>query len=76
MITENDFWIGVDELAKKEGLSLSALALKAGLDSTYLNPSKRITKEGKSRWPSTSSLAKILNCTVTSFTEFVQLIEQ
>ena len=74
MITEKKFWIGIDTLAEREGLSLSALGLKAGLDSTYLNPSKRITKEGKARWPSTSSLAKILNCTGTSLTEFVQLI--
>ncbi|WP_421938135.1 S24 family peptidase [Pelagibius sp.] len=45
------------------------------MDPTTFNKSKRITKEGKQRWPSTESLAKVLNATGASLGEFVSLIE-
>lgn len=76
MLTHADIWRGIDKLAERHGLSPSGLARKAGLDPTTFNPSKRASREGKRRWPSTESLAKILEATNTSLAEFVQLIEE
>jgi phage repressor protein C with HTH and peptisase S24 domain len=55
-------------------MSPSGLARRAGLDPTTFNKSKRITKDGKLRWPSTESVAKILAATGASLAEFVSQI--
>ncbi len=73
MLQHADVWRGIDRLAAKHGLSPSGLARRGGLDPTAFNPSKRITREGRPRWPSTESLAKILAVTGESFLGFVQL---
>ena len=74
MFTHAEVWRGIDRLAKQNGLTASGLARRAGLDPTTFNPSKRVTKQSKSRWPSTESLAKILTATGTSFAEFVSIM--
>jgi phage repressor protein C with HTH and peptisase S24 domain len=74
MFTHAEVWRGIDRLAKQHGLTASGLARRAGLDPTTFNPSKRITKQNKARWPSTESLAKILNATSTPFDSFVALM--
>jgi phage repressor protein C with HTH and peptisase S24 domain len=56
-------------------MSASGLAKKSGLDPTTFNKSKRITPEGRERWPSTESIAKALAATNTTIDTFVQLIE-
>ena len=71
-----DIWRAIDRLAAKHGMSTSGLARRAGLDPTSFNKSKRVTADGKRRWPSTASLAKILNATDTPLSNFVALIEQ
>ena len=73
MLQHGDVWRGIDRLAAKHGLSASGLARRAGLDPTAFNPSKRITREGRPRWPSTESVAKILAVTGETFSSFVQL---
>ncbi len=75
MLTHEQIWRGIDRLAERHGLSPSGLARRAGLDPTTFNRSKRRSREGKARWPSTESLAKILEATGTSFREFVELVE-
>ena len=55
-----DIWRGVDRLAHKHGMSPSRLAKLAGLDATAFNKSKRVSKTGRLRWPSTESLARAL----------------
>lgn len=74
MFTHNQVWHGIDRLAREHGLTASGLARRAGLDPTTFNPSKRVTKQNKPRWPSTESLAKILNATETSLDTFVALM--
>lgn len=74
MVRHEDIWRAVDRLAAKSGMSPSGLARRAGLDPTTFNKSKRVTKEGKQRWPSTESVAKILEATDASLAEFVALI--
>ena len=74
MLRHGDVWRAIDRLAAKYGTSPSGLARRAGLDPTTFNKSKRITKEGKQRWPSTESLAKILDATGASLAEFVSQV--
>jgi len=73
MLQHVDVWRGIDRLAAKYGLSASGLARRAGLDPTAFNPSKRITREGRPRWPSTESLSKVLAVTGETFSGFVAL---
>src|SRR3954451_17539114 len=75
MLTHAQIWNALDRLAARAGLSASGLAKRAGLDPTTFNKSKRITPEGRARWPSTESVAKSLAATGTSVDTFVQLIE-
>src|SRR5438094_3596715 len=75
MLTHDQIWTALDRLAARAGLSPSGLAKRAGLDPTTFNKSKRITPDGRARWPSTESVAKALAATGTSVDIFVQLIE-
>ncbi|WP_159349978.1 S24 family peptidase [Roseomonas harenae] len=69
-----DIWRALDALAAENGLSASGLARKAGLDPTAFNPSKRTGPDGRARWPSTESVAKVLSATGTGMDEFASLI--
>lgn len=55
-------------------MSTSGLAKLAGLDATSFNKSKRFTGDGRPRWPSTESLAKVLACTNTPLEHFAALV--
>jgi phage repressor protein C with HTH and peptisase S24 domain len=74
MLTHPQVWGAVDRLAARYGYSPSGLAKKAGLDPTSFNRSKRITPEGRPRWPSTESVAKILQATGAPIDEFISLL--
>src|SRR6185436_19793125 len=74
MLTHSDIWNAVDRLAARAGLSASGLAKKAGLDPTTFNKSKRITPEGRPRWPSTESIAKSLQATGVTVDAFTPLM--
>src|SRR3982750_486177 len=74
MLTHAQIWGALDRLAERAGMSASGLAKKAGLDPTTFNKSKRITPEGRPRWPSTESVAKSLQATNTTFDTFVSLV--
>jgi phage repressor protein C with HTH and peptisase S24 domain len=73
-LTHAQIWSALDRLAGRAGLSASGLAKKAGLDPTTFNKSKRVTPDGRERWPSTESLAMALAATNSSIGSFVQLI--
>lgn len=68
-------WTALDRLAQRHGLSASGLAKAAGLDPTAFNKSKRVTPEGRPRWPSTESLARVLDATGASLDEFLMLVD-
>jgi len=74
LLTHERVWTALDRLAAKAGLSPSGLARRAGLDPTTFNKSKRITPDGRARWPSTESIAKALSATGVSVESFVSLI--
>ncbi len=71
-----EIWKGIDQLAAEKGISLSAMAQKAGLDPTSFNKSKRIGPDGRKRWLSMESLNKVLAATGTGLDEFIQLTGQ
>jgi phage repressor protein C with HTH and peptisase S24 domain len=75
MLTHAQVWSAIDRLAARAGLTASGLARRAGLDPTTFNKSKRITAEGRARWPSTESIAKALAATGIPLETFVELIE-
>ena len=70
----DDIWRALDALAAENGLSASGLARRSGLDPTAFNPSKRIGADGRARWPSTESVAKVLGATGAGFADFAALV--
>jgi len=69
-----DIWRALDTLAAEHGMSASGLAKRSGLDATTFNPSKRRMPDGRARWPSTESLAKVLDATGASLETFTALV--
>lgn len=74
-LSHTQIWFAIDALAERYGLSASGLARQAGLDPTTFNKSKRMAANGKLRWPSTESLAKILEATGAGLDTFLTLVE-
>ena len=75
MLSHERVWAAIDALARKHGLSPSGLARRAGLDPTAFNPSKRVAGDGRPRWPSTESIAKVLDATGAKLEDLVDLLE-
>jgi phage repressor protein C with HTH and peptisase S24 domain len=76
MLTHLQIWRALDALAARHNMSPSGLAKLAGLDPTTFNKSKRGTANGKLRWPSTESIAKVLAATGASLEDFVALVSE
>jgi phage repressor protein C with HTH and peptisase S24 domain len=74
MLSHPQVWAAIDRIAARYGYSASGLAKKAGLDPTSFNKSKRVTPEGRPRWPSTESIAKVLSATGAPVEEFISLL--
>ncbi|MBO7509389.1 MAG: hypothetical protein J6T57_03900 [Alphaproteobacteria bacterium] len=72
MIKPEQLWDAIVNIAKWRGMSCSGLAKFSGLDATTFNKSKRITKYGTYKWPSTLSLAKVLSAVNLSLGEFAR----
>src|SRR5579862_4588760 len=70
----DDIWRALDTLAAENGLSASGLARRSGLDPTTFNPSKRRMPDGRARWPSTESVAKVLAATGATLESFTALV--
>ncbi|WP_201842562.1 S24 family peptidase [Microvirga zambiensis] len=75
MLSHERVWASIDSLASRNGLSASGLARRSGLDATSFNKSKRLSPEGRQRWPSTESIAKILKATGSTLEDFLRLVE-
>ncbi len=74
MFSHEQIWAAIDGLAKRNRLTASGLARRAGLDPTTFNKSKRLAGDGRPRWPSTESIAKVIEATSTSVEEFTLLM--
>ncbi len=75
-LSHTEIWTAIDALAKRFDMSPSAMARMAGLDPTSFNRSKRGDGDARPRWPSTESLAKVLEATGVGFSEFAALTER
>ena len=77
-LSHGEIWRAIDALAERFDMTPSAMARMAGLDPTSFNRSKRGSAEadGRPRWPSTESLAKLLEATGVNFSEFAALTER
>ena len=71
MLSHSAIWDAIDSLAKRHGFTPSGLAKLAGLDATAFNRSKRGSRDGRERWPSTESISKLLDATGESFDAFL-----
>ena len=69
-------WNAIERFATSKHMSCSGLARIGGLDATTFNRSKRYSREGQPRWPSTQSIAKILSATNSSMEDFVAYLNQ
>lgn len=74
MLSHEQIWSAIDHLAQRNNLTASGLAKRAGLDATSFNRSKRISPDGRKRWPSTESVAKILAATGASLDDFLRMV--
>lgn len=74
MLSHERIWAAIDRLAAAHELTPSGLAKRAGLDSTTFNKSKRFAADGRPRWPSTESLAKVMAATGSTLDEFTAMV--
>jgi len=74
MLSHDQIWGAIDALADRYQMTPSGLAKRAGLDATTFSRSKRVGADGRERWPSTESLAKILAATGANLDEFISLV--
>jgi len=76
-LSHAQIWKAIDTVASREGISVSALARRAGLDATSFNRSKRFGPGDppRPRWPSTESLTRILKATELSLGDFAALAQ-
>ena len=74
-MTHEDVWRAIERFATEHGMSCSGLAKCSGLDPTTFNKSKRWSKEGQPRWPSTNSISKILSSTGARIQDFTKFID-
>ena len=74
MFSHKQVWAAIDTIAERYGFSSSGLAKKSGLDPTSFNPSKRIGPDGRPRWPTMESIARVLNAAGAPVEEFMDLL--
>jgi phage repressor protein C with HTH and peptisase S24 domain len=74
-MTHESIWKAIENFAHEHKMSCSGLAKNSGLDATTFNRSKRWSKEGQPRWPSTLSISKILSSTGSNIEDFAKFIQ-
>ena len=72
-MTHESLWRAIDILAANNGMSITKMAKKAGLDESTFNPSKRVSPTGRPRWHAFDTINKALAVTDTSMLDFLRL---
>ena len=75
MFSHDALWGAIERLARRRGWTLCRLATRAGLAPTAFDRSRRFTADGRPRWPSLATIAKLLDATDVRFTEFCRMVE-
>jgi phage repressor protein C with HTH and peptisase S24 domain len=73
-MTHHGIWSAIEGFARSLDMSCSGLARNSGMDPTTFNKSKRLSADGKPRWPSTQSIAKILESTGKDVVYFAKFL--
>lgn len=73
-MTHQALWNAIAMLARQQGLTCSGLAKLSGLDATTFNKSKQFSPDGSPRWPSCSTIAKIVQATNISIIDFAEIV--
>ena len=73
-MTHSELWAGIVNVANWRRVSCSGLARLAGLDSTTFNKSKRVNKYGQPHWPSTYTLACVLDAAGITLADFAKFM--
>lgn len=68
-------WAAIDAIAEERRMSLSALSAAAGCPKSTLNRSHRFTEHGKPSWPTTRTIARILDAAGMDYRQFGDLVE-
>lgn len=63
-------WKVIDKIAYLNGMSVSALAMKAGLHSTSFSKNKRFYQSGRCRWLSIYTVNRVLKVSKIDWQEF------
>ncbi len=69
-------WSAIEKIADSRKLSVSGLAIQAGLNPTTFNKSKRVTSVGQERWPSTRTIHCILVAMDLTWDDFPSFISR
>ncbi|MCL1902513.1 MAG: hypothetical protein FWG18_02690 [Alphaproteobacteria bacterium] len=73
-MTHKEIWEAIESFAAERKMTCSGLARASHLDPTTFNRSKRWSKYGQPRWPSTCSISKILIATESRFEDFAKFL--
>lgn len=74
-MTHSQVWTAIELFAQEHGFTCSGLARHSGLNSTTFNKSKRFSSNGRPRWVSLESIAKIIDFTNVSATDFFKYVD-
>lgn len=69
-------WATIEAIAERLNVSASRLAILSGNDATAFNKSKRVTRGGILRWPSSMTIAKVLDVAGMPFAEFGAIVDE
>ena len=74
-MTHAQVWQAIEIFAHERGFTCSGLARRSGLNATTFNKSKRFSANGRPRWVSLESIAKIIHFANISATDFFKYVD-
>ncbi len=74
-MTHAQVWQAIEMFAHERGFTCSGLARRSGLNATTFNKSKRFSSNGRPRWVSLESIAKIIHFANISATDFFKYVD-
>jgi hypothetical protein len=75
MITAAEIWAAIDTLAASRDLSLSDLAVRAGLPESALQAESRFSQPGELSWPAFPELLQLVSAAGVTLREFGEVVD-